>query len=113
MTADSTVTLLPLAAKGDRRAIEILLGRMRSPEEHAVERSTVDVCDDALRQLDPGDRLFIIYRLQHGYSFQQLATELGKPSADAARMGYNRALQRLRDEVQRRVSPLKAPPSRD
>jgi RNA polymerase sigma-70 factor (ECF subfamily) len=180
LTADSTVTLLPLAASGDRHAIEILVGRMRpylrrfghghlprwarsraetedlvqesliralnhlprfenqslrdfrawlhtvfrnlvtdekrfvgrvgvardlpadvedpalSPEEQAVEQSNAGVFERALRCLDPGDRLFIVYRLQHSYSFQDLADELGKPSADAARMAYNRALRRFR-----------------
>ena len=188
LATDSTVTLLPLAARGDSHAIEILIGRMRpylrrfghgslprwarsraetedlvqeslmralkhlprfehqsikdlrswlntvfrnlvtdekrrvgragveqelpadvpdpamSPEERVVEQAQTGVFERALRRLEPGDRLFIVYRLQHGYSFRELADELGKPSADAARMTYNRALQRFRGEVKRLVS---------
>ena len=188
MATDSTVTLLPLAAKGDRRAVENLIGRMRpylrrfghgrlpgwarsraetedlvqesliralkhlprfenqtikdfrawlhtvfrnlvtdekrfvgrvgvgrelpadvkdpalSPEEQAVEQANAGVFERALQRLEAGDRLCIVYRLQHGYSFQELADELGKPSTDAARMTYNRALERFRDEVKRVVS---------
>ena len=182
----STVTLLPLAARGDRRAVEILIERMRpyltrfghgrlprwarsraetedlvqesliralnhlprfesqsikdfrswlhtvfrnlvtdekrfvgrvgvakelptdvedpglSPEERAVEQ-TAGVFERALRCLEPGERLLIVYRLQHGYSFRELADRLGKPSADAAGMTYNRALTKLRNEIKRLV----------
>lgn len=182
---DSTITLLPLAARGDRQAIELLVERMRpylrrfghgrlprwararaetedlvqeslirslrhlprfehqtiqefrawlntvfrnlvidetrvvgrtglprelpdeivdpalSPEEQAVDQSRAGVFEQALRQLEPEDRLLIVYRLQHGYSFQELADKLGKPSADAARMAYNRVLTRFRDQVKR------------
>lgn len=186
-TADSTVTLLPLAAQGDHRAVEILIGRMRpylrrfgrgrlprwarsraetedlvdesliralshlprfenqtikdfrawlhtvfrnlvtdekrfvgrvgvgrelpdevedpalSPEEQLVEQSKTGVFEKALKRLEPRDRLFIVHRLQHGQSFQELAKALGKPSSDAARMTYNRALRKLRDEIQHLV----------
>ena len=187
LATDSTVTLLPLAARGDRRAAEILIERMwpylrrfghgrlpgwarsraetedlvqesliralnhlprfenqtikefrfwlhtvfrnlvtdekrfvgrvgvakefpadiedaaLSPEEQAVEQSTAGVTERALQRLEPGDRLLIVYRLQHGYSFRELADKLGKPSADAARMTYNRALKRLKSEIRRLV----------
>ena len=183
LTTDSTVTLLPLAARGDRQAIEILIDRMRpylkrfghgrlprwargraetedlvqesliralnhlprfehqsikdfrswlhtvfrnlvtdekrfvgrvgvanelpadiedpamSPEEQAVEQAKAGVTERALQRLEPEERLLIVYRLQHGYSFRELADTLGKPSADAARMTYNRALTKLRNEM--------------
>ena len=74
-----------------------------SPEEQLAEREHTDVFDAALERLRPEERLFVIYRLQHGHSFQELAKTLGKPSAAAARMAYNRALAKLRDEVKRLV----------
>ena len=74
-----------------------------SPEEQAVEQATAGVTERALRCPEPGDRLLIVYRLQHGYSFQELADKLGKPSADAARMTYNRALKKLKNEITRLV----------
>ena len=187
LATGSTVTLLPLAAKGDRRAVAILIERMRpylkrfghgrlphwarsraetedlvqesliralnhlprfenqslkdfrswlhtvfrnlvtdekrfvgrvgvpqelpadiearamSPEEQTVEQATAGVFERALQRLEPGERLLIVYRLQHGYSFRELADKLGKPSADAARMTYNRALTKLRHEMRRLV----------
>ena len=187
LATDSTVTLLPLAARGDRQAIEILIDRMRpylkrfghgrlpgwargraetedlvqesliralnhlprfehqsikdfrswlhtvfrnlvtdekrfhgrvgvaqelpadvrdpaiSPEEQAVEQAKAGVSERALQRLEPGERLLIVYRLQHGYSFLELADKLGKPSADAARMTYNRALTKLRNEMRQIV----------
>ena len=187
LATGSTVTLLPLAARGDRRAVEILIERMRpyltrfghgrlpgwargraetedlvqesliralnhlprfenqsikdfrswlhtvfrnlvtdekrfvgrvgvakelptdvedpgmTPEEQTLEQARAGVFEQAIRCLEPEDRLPIVYRLQHGYSFRDLADKLGKPSADAARMTYNRALGRFRDEVKRLV----------
>ena len=191
LATDSTVTLLPLAARGDRRAVEILIERMRpylkrfghrrlphwarsraetedlvqesliralkhlprfenqsirdfrswlhtvfrnlvidekrfvarvgvpkelptdvedpgmSPLEHVVEQAKASVSERALQRLEPGERLLIVYRLQHGYSFRELADKLGKPSADAARMTYNRALTKLRNEMRRLVEHRK------
>ena len=75
-----------------------------SPEEQAAEQEKADVFETALKTLSPADRLFIVYRLQHGYSFQELADQLGKPSADAARMTYNRALKKFRDAVKQLMS---------
>ena len=187
----STVTLLPLAAKGDRRAIEILIERMRpylkrfghgrlppwarsraetedlvqdslvralrhlprfenqsikqfrfwlhavfrnlvidekrfvgrvgvpqelpdeiedpdiSPEDQVVEQARSDVFERALKRLEPGERLLVVYRLQHGFSFRELADKIAKPSADAARMSYNRALTKLRNEMRRLIDSRK------
>ena len=82
-----------------------------SPEEQAVEQATAGVTERALQCLEPGDRLLIVYRLQHGYSFQELADKLGKPSADAARMTYNRALGKLKSEIKRLVKSGRHRPS--
>ena len=70
-----------------------------SPLEQVVEQAKAGVFERALRCLEPADRLLVVYRLQHGYSFRELADKLGKPSADAARMTYNRALTKLGNEM--------------
>jgi RNA polymerase sigma factor (sigma-70 family) len=195
LSSDSTISLLPLAARGDRQAIDILVERMRpylrrfgrgrlprwarsrgdtedlvdesliralkhlprfenqtikdfrawlhtvfrnlvtdekrfvgrvgvgrelpadvedpglSPEEQVVEQAQASVFEQALKRLGPRDRRFIVYRLQHGCSFQELADALDKPSADAARMTYNRALQRFQVEVKRLTSARRPRPS--
>ena len=74
-----------------------------SPEEQFAEQEATDIFKAALATLDESDRPFIIYRLEHGYSFKELADTLGKTSPDAARMTYNRALKKLRTEMRRLV----------
>lgn len=54
---------------------------------------------EALRQLKPGDRIAIIYRLEHGFGYDEIARRLDKPSPDAARMSVARAMKRLAAEL--------------
>ncbi len=49
----------------------------------------------ALQRLRPGDRQAIVARLELGYSYEQLAVVLRKPSPIAARLAVRRALLRL------------------
>lgn len=49
----------------------------------------------ALEGLSPTDRLLIIGRSFDRLSFSELAQQLGKPSPDAARVGFARAMSRL------------------
>ena len=69
--------------------------RALSPLEEAIGSETVERYESALARLPAGEREAIIGRLELGYSFQELAAALGKPSADAARVAVNRALVRL------------------
>lgn len=55
----------------------------------------------ALAQLPPVDREAIVARFEMGYSHAQVAALLGKPSAEAARMAVNRALQHLVSRMDR------------
>jgi RNA polymerase sigma-70 factor (ECF subfamily) len=71
-----------------------------SPLEQAIGREAVDRYERALDQLRPDDREAIIARVELGYSYEQLATAIGKPSADAARMAVSRAIMRLAEEMQ-------------
>jgi RNA polymerase sigma-70 factor (ECF subfamily) len=53
----------------------------------------------ALTRLRPIDRRAIVASIELGYSYEQLALVLDKPSAPAARLAVRRALIRLGDEM--------------
>jgi RNA polymerase sigma-70 factor (ECF subfamily) len=53
----------------------------------------------ALTRLRRSDREAVIGRVDMGYSYEQLAVLLGKPTPEAARLAVRRALLRLKDEV--------------
>ena len=66
-----------------------------SPLEEAMGREAIARYEQALATLNPDDREALICRLEMGYSHQELADALGKPSAEAARKAAQRALVRL------------------
>lgn len=66
-----------------------------SPLEQSISSQQFSEYRAALAQLTSAEREALIARLELGYSFQEVATLLGKPSADAARMVVNRAFDRL------------------
>ena len=72
-----------------------------SPLEHAIGREAVQAYEQALRLLKPEEREAIIARLELGYSYEELAAALNKPTADAARKTAQRALVRLAEEMKR------------
>jgi len=51
--------------------------------------------------LKPEEREAIIARIELGYSYEELAAALNKPTADAARKTAQRALVRLAEEMKR------------
>ena len=73
----------------------------RSPLEEAIGREAVEDYEDALSRLRPDEREAIIARVEMGYTYEELAEALGKPSADAARKAARRALLRLAEEMNR------------
>jgi len=73
----------------------------RSPLEEAIGRQAVEEYEDALERLKPEEREAIIARVEIGYTYEELADALGKPSAEAARMSARRALLRLAEEMNR------------
>jgi RNA polymerase sigma-70 factor (ECF subfamily) len=75
--------------------------RAASPVEQAIGREAVDRYESALTRLRPEEREAIIARVEMGYSYEELAEALGKPSADAARKAAKRALVRLAMEMER------------
>ena len=72
-----------------------------SPLEQAIGGETIDRYERALSQLKPEERNAIIGRIEMGYSYEELADTLHKPSAEAARKAAQRALVRLIREMNR------------
>lgn len=72
-----------------------------SPLEAAIGQQALDRYERALGQLRPADREAIIARVEMGCGYDEIATALGKPSANAARMATERALVRLADQMRR------------
>ena len=72
-----------------------------SPLELAIGREAVERYEKALAALRPEEREVIIGRVEMGYTYQELADVLGKPSSEAARKAAERALIRLAEEMGR------------
>jgi RNA polymerase sigma-70 factor (ECF subfamily) len=72
-----------------------------SPLDEAVGRQTAERYEKALARLRPEDREAIIARVEMGYSYEQLAEALEKPTPEAARKAARRALLRLAVEMKR------------
>lgn len=81
-------------------AVEIESGD--SPLELAIGREGVERYEQALQSLRPEEREVIIGRIELGYTYEELAQILGKPTADAARKAAQRALMRLAEELRDR-----------
>ena len=72
-----------------------------SPLEAAIGREAVERYEAALARLTADEREAIIARVEMGYSYEELAEALGKPTPDAARKTARRALVRLAEEMKR------------
>ena len=72
-----------------------------SPLESAIEGEDQQRYATALKKLRAADRDAIVGRVELGYSYEQLALALKRPSAEAARLAVRRALLRLGDEMRR------------
>jgi RNA polymerase sigma-70 factor (ECF subfamily) len=69
-----------------------------SPLEAAIMREQLDRFLEALRRLRPADRQVIVWRIELGYTADEIATKLGKSKA-AAGMTVSRAMTRLAKEM--------------
>jgi RNA polymerase sigma-70 factor (ECF subfamily) len=78
-----------------------LLDAGLSPLEETIGREAVEHYERALQRLKPQDREAIILRVEMGYSYEEMADALGKPTPDAARKAGQRALVRLVEEMKR------------
>ncbi|HYN08969.1 MAG TPA: sigma-70 family RNA polymerase sigma factor [Vicinamibacterales bacterium] len=72
-----------------------------SPLEEAIGRESVERYERALATLKEDEREAIVGRVEMGYSYEELADVLGKPSSEAARKAARRALVRLTQEMDR------------
>jgi RNA polymerase sigma-70 factor (ECF subfamily) len=72
-----------------------------SPLEQAIGREAVERYEQALARLKAEEREAIIARVEMGYTYEELAEALGKPTPDAARKAAQRALVRLAEEIKR------------
>jgi RNA polymerase sigma-70 factor (ECF subfamily) len=73
----------------------------QSPLEQAIGREAVESYERALERLRPDDRDLIVARIELGYSYEELADALAKPTPDAARKAAQRAIVRLAEEMNR------------
>lgn len=80
---------------------DIELDATQSPLEEAIGREAVDNYQRALQRLKREEREAIIARVEMGYSYDELAELLGKPTREAARKAAQRALVRLAEEMKR------------
>jgi RNA polymerase sigma-70 factor, ECF subfamily len=72
-----------------------------SPLEAALGRERLEAYERALEHLKPPEREAIIARVELGYSYEELAVMLNKPSPEAARKAAQRALIHLAEELKR------------
>ena len=72
-----------------------------SPLDEAIGRENVARYERALGALDEEERQVIIARLEWGYSYQEMAEALNRPSPEAARQALRRAVTRLAREMSR------------
>jgi RNA polymerase sigma factor (sigma-70 family) len=70
-----------------------------SPLAHAIGQEMIDRYEAALAELRNEEREAIVARIELGQSYEEIATALGKPSADAARMAVQRALVKLATQM--------------
>jgi RNA polymerase sigma-70 factor (ECF subfamily) len=70
-----------------------------SPLEVAIGRESLERYERALGALRSIDREAVIARLELGFTYEEVAKLLGKPTAHAARLAVKRALTRLVDKL--------------
>ena len=83
-----------IAVKLEEQVEENLAATEASPLERAILRERLDDFLAALQRLRPADRQAIVWRVELGYSTEEIARRLGKSEAAAA-MTVSRALARL------------------
>jgi RNA polymerase sigma factor (sigma-70 family) len=72
-----------------------------SPLEEAIGREAIEHYEQAMAALKREEREAIIGRVEMGYSYEELADVLDKPSPEAARKAAQRALVRLARQMNR------------
>jgi RNA polymerase sigma factor (sigma-70 family) len=72
-----------------------------SPLAQAIGRETMEAYERALARLRPEEQEAIIGRLEMGFTYEELALALGRPTPEAARKAAQRAIVRLAEEMHR------------
>src|SRR5438876_10870767 len=75
--------------------------KARSPLEEAIGMEEIERYEEALGRLRPEEREAIILRVELGYSYEEVANLLGKPTSGAAHKATKRALVRLAEGMAR------------
>ena len=70
-----------------------------SPLDRLIGAERLKRYEAALLRLDEADRDAIVGRFEFGYSYDELAQFLGKPTAEAARVAVHRAVKRLTQQA--------------
>jgi len=73
--------------------------RGRSPVEDAIGREALERYENALAELSEEQRAAVILKLEFGMTNPELATAMGKPTPNAARMIVARALIRIAEAM--------------
>lgn len=73
----------------------------RSPLDLAIREQDRERYEAGLKRLRRADRQAIVASIELGYSYEQIALMLDKPSAEAARVAVRRAIVRLGEEMTR------------
>jgi RNA polymerase sigma-70 factor (ECF subfamily) len=90
------------ARPGQAEMPDNVVDEQPSPLEQTITREGYERYKNALQGLRPVEREAIVARLELQYSYEEVATLLGKPNANAARMTVARAIVRLVEEMQKR-----------
>jgi RNA polymerase sigma factor (sigma-70 family) len=80
--------------RGVPEALDAVPDSEPSPLEAVIMRERLDTFLGALQRLKPADRQVVVWRLELGYSVDEIASRLGK-SKSAAGMSVTRAMARL------------------
>ena len=78
-----------------------------SPLELTIQTESYEQYRSALNRLSTRDRELVVARMEAQWSLAAIAEHFGIPTADAARMAVNRALQRLVREISAPDAPVK------
>ena len=70
-----------------------------SPVEDAIGSDTYRLYQRALERLPEDQRRAVLMRVELGLSYREIGDELGRPTADAARVLVSRGLERLSREM--------------
>ena len=70
-----------------------------TPQQAVISAEEIERYERALASLTKAEQQAIVLRIELELDYTEIAVELGKPSADAARMAVSRAIVRLADKM--------------